>query len=244
MKKIIGCGCSFTYGYVSDVVDIPINGKNYKYNSTSRIEDYVTKLSTHMGAEAINLARPGASNYAITKQIEYAITLDPALVIIGVTIPLRIDFSFLETDFKNQPTINDFDYSRCDNKEFIGSFKENIVSMPITSLPERIVYDKRYAEIFEYHSIYTNRSIRQDQDRFMLLGAFSLLNSKNIPYICVDFAELFIRPDEIVNYISCDWREIVNRFPLKNDKSHFNEDGHSFISDEIQRWIHNHNLSI
>jgi hypothetical protein len=242
MNKIIGCGCSFTYGYVRIGVANPVHGKNSEFTIPSRIEDYVTKLSTYIGAEAINLARPGASNYAIAKQIEYAITLNPSLVIIGATTPSRVDFSFLETDFKNHPTINDFDYSKCDNKKFIGSYKENIVSMPIVNLLERVVYDKRFAEIFEYHSTYTNQFIKKDQDRLTLLGAFSLLSSKNIPYICVDFAELF-RPDDIANYISFDWRGVNNRFPSKHDKHHFNEDGHSFISDEIQRWMHNHNLS-
>jgi hypothetical protein len=243
MNKIIGCGCSFTYGYVRIPPPGTPPGKNSAFTIPSRIEDYVTKLSTYIGAKAINIARPGASNYAIAKQIEYAITLNPSLVIIGATTPERVDFSFPETDFKNHPTINDFDYSKCDNKKFIDSYKENIVSMPIINLPERVVYDKRFIEIFEYHTTYTNPFIKKDQDRLTLLGAFSLLSSKNIPYECVDFAELF-RPNDIVNYISFDWRGMNKRFPSKHDIKHFNEDGHSFISGEIQRWMHNHNIGV
>jgi hypothetical protein len=67
MNKIIGCGCSFTYGYVRIPPPGTPPGKNSAFTIPSRIEDYVTKLSTYIGAKAINIARPGASNYAIAK---------------------------------------------------------------------------------------------------------------------------------------------------------------------------------
>ena len=235
MNKIIGCGCSFTYGYASGNILIPSKDnivKHSRSNLPSRIEDYVTKLSNHLGTESVNLAIPGASNYAIAKQIEYAITLDPSLVIIGTTTPLRIDFSFPEKNLGIHPTISDFDYSKYESKKFIPNYKKNIISTPILSLPDRFVYDKRFVEIYDYHVMYTNENLKKDQDRFMLLGAFTLLNNKNIPYICVDFTDLMIK-DDTVNVIAYDWRELCKRFPSKNDTLHFNEDGHSFLANEI-----------
>ncbi len=233
--KIIGCGCSFTYGYANSSIEIVTKdklSKNSKNSLPSKVEDYVVKLSNQLGAEAINLARPGASNYAIAKQVEYAITLDPSLVIIGTTTPLRIDLSFPERKLSSTPTINDFDYSKYESKKFISNYKENIVSIPIICLPDRFVYDKRFVEIFEYHTTYTNEYLKKDQDRFMLLGAFNLLKNKNIPYICVDFTELLSHGDT-VNHIAYDWRELCKQFSLKNDPHHFNEDGHSFLASEI-----------
>jgi hypothetical protein len=230
MNKIIGCGCSFTYGYANASTNT--SSKNSKFALPSRVEDYVTKLSSRIGVDSINLSRPGASNYAIVKQIEHAITLDPSFVIIGTTTPLRIDFSFPERKLDSQPKINDFDYSKYESKKFVYGYKENIVSIPIVCLPDRFVYDKRFIDIFEYHSTYTNEHLKKDQDRLMLLGAFTLLNNKNIPYICVDFTELFSQGDT-VNYIAYNWRELCSRFPLKNDTLHFNEDGHEFLANEI-----------
>lgn len=239
MNKIIGCGCSFTYGYANASIYTPSKDqlfKHSKFTIPSRVEDFVTKLSTRIGAESANLARPGASNYAIAKQIEYAITLDPSLVIIGTTTPLRIDFRFPERKLSSIPKINDFDYSKYESKKFIPNYKENIVSIPIVCLPDRFVHDKRFVEIFEYHTTYTDEYLKKDQDRFMLLGALNLLKNKNIPYICVDFTDL-MSTDDTANVIAYDWRELCRQFPLKNDTLHFNEDGHSFLASEISKHI-------
>ena len=230
MNKIIGCGCSFTYGYAKVRVD------NSGRLIPARVEDYVTKVANRLGSESINLSRPGASIYAIVKQIEYAITLDPSLVIIGTTTPLRVDFSFPETKLNRCPTINDFDYGNYETKKFIGSYKRNIISTPIMLLLENLPQDKRFDEIFKYHSTYTNEFLKKDQDRFMLLGAFSLLNKKNIPYICVDFAEL-INQDDAVNSISYDWRGLNDQFPSSHDSVHFSEDGHEFLANEILKQL-------
>ncbi len=233
MHKIIGCGCSFTYGYADNIKHLPSKSSKFVLLSGEegsftygKVEDYVTKLSTQLGVDPINLARPGASIYAIVKQIEHAITLDPSFVIIGTTTALRIDFSFPEKKLNAQPNINDFNYFKYEG------YTENIVSIPLISLPDRFMYDKRYINIFEYHSMYTNEHLKKDQDRFMLLGAFNLLNSKNIPYICVDFTELLSQGDT-VNCIAHNWRELCSRFPLENDAFHFNEDGHEFLANEI-----------
>ena len=230
MNNIIGCGCSFTYGYAKVRVD------NSARLIHARVEDYVTKVANRLGSESINLSRPGASIYAIVKQIEYAITLDPSLVIIGTTTPLRVDFSFPETKLNERPRINDFDYDKYETKKFIGSYKKNIISMPINNLLENARQDKRLHEIYKYNATYTNEFIKKDQDRLMLLGAFSLLNRKNIPYICVDFVEL-IDQDNAVNSISCDWRELNKRFPLKHEMHHFSEDGHEFLANEILKQL-------
>ena len=231
MNKMIGCGCSFTYGYVKVRVD------NSTRFITAIVEDYVTKVSNRLGIESINLSRPGASNYAIVKQIEYAITLDPSLVIIGATTPLRVDFSFPETKLNKRPTINDFDYGIYESKKFIGSFsKGNIVSKPIMYLLDHVAQDRRLLDIFKYHATYTDEFIKKDQDRLMLLGAFSLLNRKNIPYICVDFAKL-ISQDDAVNSISYGWRELNDQFPSNHDPLHFSEDGHEFLANEILKQL-------
>lgn len=218
--KIIGCGCSFTYGYHKSIV------------GPTKVKDYISILSALLNAESVNLARPGFSNYAISKQIEHAISLNPDLLIVGVTTPMRIDFSFPEKNFSKRPDIYDFDYSNYINRhELIGN-KENIVSLSLAAILEKSKTDSRYTEVFDFHIKYTNEWIRKDIDRLLMLGVFSLLEKKSIPYVCIDFCDTFNEGD-VKNYINHHYLDLCKRFPLPNDPQHFNESGHEFLANQI-----------
>ena len=106
IKNIVACGCSHAYGFYYNT------DTDYKFNI-----NYNSIVADHMNAKVVNLAKPGATNYMIAKQIEYSIGLNPDLVIINVTNPLRLSLILdRERTLKDIPSLEDFNYESFTNE--------------------------------------------------------------------------------------------------------------------------------
>lgn len=230
-KLMISTGCSFSNGIV-DKNTIDIQGS------------YGKLLSERLKYDFINLSQGGASNYHIAKQIEYAIGLNPSLVTVGATTHKRID-TYLKSDDKleHRPTLRDFNYGseamppHTLNSGMLVSrsyyfFNDQMESTKVTDEKE-FNYNK---EIYDFLAMTTRKELDLDRDKFILLGACSLLEKHHIPYIIVDFGGVFreddFRPSSPI--LSHNWKQLEQQFPGQ-DGIHVNQLGQQFLCDELEK---------
>lgn len=220
-KLLVTCGCSFTYGSTREgTVNIP----------------YGNFLAEKMNYRHLNLSRSGASNYFIAKQVEHSLNLNPDLVCIGVTTPLRFEFLENIDAIKTHVSYHDFKtlpYSRAPDK--IESRSILYFESQYKNSNNTLDQQKRYCEIFEFLTNHVNYWIKQNQDKFIILGSCFKLGKKNIPYVIIDFDNLFKDDDHSVLNLS--WRELCKMFPCKVDKWHFNQLGQMHVADKIFEYI-------
>ena len=226
MKKIIACGCSWTYGAEWNMLTDEID----------KFDDYVTILGNKLGAETINLSKPGSSNYVIAKQIEHAITLNPDLIVFNVTTPERIDVMQSSKKLSSKVTINNFDYSLYPNKH-IGITTDEIDSGPhLRTFMRAQAGEKEFQGVADFLLKYHSYFIKEDQDRLLVLGIFSILKESKIPFVCVNFSPMF-QNNELDNTITILWSKMCELFPLDKDPYHFSSEGHKYLADRIYEFI-------
>lgn len=216
-KLLVSCGCSFTYGFA--------NGTTFN--------PYANIVAQAIDYEHVNLSVIGSSNYAITKQVEHALTLDPDLIIVGATTPLRFDFIEDVAAIRRTVTFDDLRGHRTgktpdklESRSFFW-FLENCTDKNL-SRPKRA----RMHKIYEFLTANTNYFVKADQDRFMLLGSLFKMEKNNIPYMVVDFDNILHNTD-LVNLVSHNFRDLCIRFHVDNDPRHFNQQGHEFLAQEL-----------
>ena len=226
MKKIIACGCSWTYGAEWDMLTDEID----------KFEDYVTLLGNKFGAETINLSKPGSSNYVIAKQIEHAITLKPDLIVFNITTPERIDVMHLGKTLKSKVTLNNFDYSLYPN-EHIGETTNEIDSGPhLRAFMRAKAGEKQFEGVADFLLKYHSYFIKEDQDRLLVLGTISVLEKSKIPYVCMNFSPMF-QNNELDNAINMRWDTLCGMYPLVKDPYHFSIEGHKYLANRIYEHI-------
>lgn len=201
---IVQCGCSFSAKIID--IDFP----------------YGELLSNKLNRSFINLSTHGASNYFITKQIEYSLKFNPKLVLIGVTTPMRFETSIDTID--RPPTIEDFKYTI--DYEWNSKINKKIISKPL------LWYEKSNPKISNFYLENYNSNIKKDQDRLMLLGGISLLKINNIKFIVIDFSNIFENTLITFDLIYEDFRSLSEKYPHP-DSLHFNQAGHEYISSKI-----------
>lgn len=212
------CGCSFSTGF-------------YKKNEKPLVPEYnnpypemycrVKKLSYS------NLAFNGASNYAICKQIEYAVTQNPKLILINFTTPWRIDWTNPDSRLTHVPTLADVVYN--DKPHVITDANHHIRSLPISSYVSSESPDPVFVD---YVSEYVDPVIQADKDRLMILGILSTLEKTKIPYIAINFAEEIVM-DLAPEVHKISWRYMAKEFPVDTDPGHFNQLGHNYLTRKI-----------
>lgn len=215
-KYLVSCGCSFSSKFDSKIT-----------------ETFGELLSNKLDYTHINLSRIGASNYLIAKQIEYAVSLNPEFITINATTPLRFDYVFSSLDKK--PTLKDFKYG----KNYLRPHTESIGKISsmsyhhIKNNSNGTIQKEKLESIVEFLTKYTDYYVKQDQDRFLLLGAISKIVEKNIKFIVIDFADIFLETDfDKKHLLNLHWDKMRNEFPHP-DGLHFNQDGHNYIFEEI-----------
>lgn len=222
MNKIVACGCSFTY--------------NLKIENNHRLLSYPTIIGEKLNIDVFNLSKPGSSNYCIAKQIEYSIGLNPDLVLIGLTTPVRLDWKTKDYNLNTYPSFNDwmtsFDTKILHKNKYLVKKYGNISSNPLTYFVKNIEKNDKFKDYISFLSN-TDYFIQKDKDYFTILGACSLLDVKGIKYIIIDFSE-----NRIANSINCYWKELEKMFPWV-DGIHFNQDGHNYIANIIINKIKN-----
>ena len=213
------CGCSFSTGFYVKSRKPLIRGKNTPY------PEIFCKI---LNRSYTNLAFAGASNYAIAKQVEYAITLHPKLIIVNVTTPMRFDVASPAYRLTQAPTLKDIVFNDVPEHP-LKPTGSSIRSMPISSFiamgnPDRI--------FVEYVSEYVDPYLKADSDRLLVLGMVSLLTNSGIPFIVVNFSEEIgqnIFPG--IHDMSCN--ELVDNFSISTDEAHFNQLGHLHIATKL-----------
>lgn len=205
-KNIVMCGCSFSH-------------HNDEVHTT-----YGEIIARKLDMPFINLSELGASNYFIAKQIEHSINFLPKLVIIGATTPMRFETVENCEELKSSPSINNFKYRS--NKNFNQENFQKIISKPL------MWYEKNNLKIFNFYSKYYDYEIKKNQDKFILLGALSLLAINNINFIVVDFSDILSDVNTKFLIISENFKILNNLYPHP-DKIHFNQMGHDYLAKKI-----------
>jgi hypothetical protein len=235
MKTIIACGCSFTYG----------GNWSTKTNQFNSFSSYVDKLGQKLETEIINLSRPGASNYCIVKQIEHAITLNPDLIVFNITTSERIDYVRTGKSLYQRPSLINYNYDT-----YTNGYTENF-SSEINSSTVMTAFTKKHdptnnenpKDVVDFIVKYLNPEILADTNRLFILGVIRELEKNNIPYICINFSDIF-KEEELddINHISIFWREMNKKFPGKEDPHHFSEEGHKYLADNLYQYMIDHNI--
>jgi hypothetical protein len=224
-QKIVACGCSFTSGYV---------------NTGKHSVPYPNLVGKSFNINVLNLASPSASNYYISKQIEFSIFADPCLVIIGLTTYLRFDF-IKDDVLSRHPSFSDFQRGTIfsEDKILSRSFRWFIENSKNPEYSDK--NQKDFKKISEFSTTYVNPYIKQDQDRLIILGSIYKLIEKNIPFVIVDFDNTFYSDNS--DYVfKFNYSDLNKQYPVIGDIAHFNQDGHNFIADQLIAYLKNKNI--
>lgn len=215
-KLLISCGCSFTNGNTVDQQFTP----------------YSILVSNILKLRHINLSRPGASNYFIAKQIEYGLTLNPDLIVIGTTTELRFDYLSDITSINSPVTFEDFSNQsgKISSRSILWFEAQSRNTDLSTSETQKMT------DVFDFLSNHTNDFLKRDQDRLIILGAISKIKDKKIPFLVIDFAKIFATDSE-VNICKFYYKDLIKKFPCPTDKYHFNQYGHLYITNQILNLI-------
>ena len=230
MKKIIACGCSLTYG----------GNWNTKTNKFIGFPNYADKLSCLLQAEVINLARPAASNYCIAKQIEHAISLDPDLLLFNITTPERIEYVRSGKSLLRRPKLSNFNYEEYTNsytEKFSGEINSSTIMNAFTRKFDP-TNNENPRDVADFIIKYLNHEILTDYNRMYVLSAIRTLEKSKIPYVCINFSDIF-KEEEIndINHISIFWKTMNKDYRSKEDPYHFSEEGHQYIADTLYKYI-------
>ena len=236
MKKIIACGCSWTHGFY---------WKDREHKVFDTFKNYPSLYGEKHGYDVINLSLPGASTYAIAKQVEYAISLQPDLVMFNTTTNDRIDLKkSADIVFDNYvPSFKDFLYgifankhtAMCNDNIETGSFSTFLPNLS----PLKNINDKNKNAIAKFivmYDQYIDSAMRRDQNRLLVIGILSLLKYSGIPYVCVDLIDI-VSADYIEPVIKIHCDELIRKFPVASDSLHFNQDGHAYITDQLENFV-------
>jgi hypothetical protein len=238
MKKIIACGCSWTYG----------GNWSVKNDAFNKFPGYADKLENLLKLEVINLARPGASNYCIAKQIEHAITLKPDLLLFNITTSQRIEFIPSEKRLSTRPTLSNFNYEEYNTNSYTEKFTGKIYSSTLRHAllkwSDKTNNENSYY-ITKFLDKYLNHDMLVDYSRMYILSAIRLLEKNKIPYVCVNFSDDIFEEREIndINHISMSWSILHNKFPGKDDPYHFSEEGHQYLADMVHKYMVDNNIT-
>ena len=233
MKKIIACGCSLTYGGNWSV-------KTNKFNS---FPSYADKLGNILELEVINLSRPASSNYCIVKQIEHAVSLDPNLVIFNMTTAVRIEHMIGGKTLSKRPSLDNFNYAEYTNS-YTEKFSGELNSTTITNaFSKKHGNNENTSDVADFIVKYLNPEILSDYSRLFMLGAIRELEKNKIPYVCVNFSDIF-KEEELddINHISIFWRTMNKNYPSIEDPYHFSEEGHKYLADKLYQYIIDNNI--
>ena len=150
---------------------------------------------------------------------------------------------FDNLELRKKPTYDNF------NPRNIGHLDDKIESRTILWFKEAkdsmekfdIESRKKFTNVYNFLCENTNMLVKEDQDRLILLGSLFLLKKFNIPFVVVDFSDIFLKTD--MDFLEMNYAILSKKYPLKHDPYHFNSDGHVFLSNEILKYINLNLLS-
>lgn len=239
-KILVLCGDSVSAGLYLNANEYPkTKVLEDMSNYFAKLTSYGHKLAKILNYKLHDLSLPGATNYLIAKQLEYALTLNPTLIIFNTTSPMRLELDSRKIYNVNDININvsvpnllDFSYKWWNDSTGLN-FSDDIKTITDIRVHLLAKHDKKnYESVSNFLMQYPNGRIRKDQSKMFLLSAIAKIEKKNIPYVCCDFNELFDSADD-VNLLNFKIKELCRNYPIKNDRYHFNESGHDCVVQKI-----------
>jgi hypothetical protein len=200
MKKLGVCGDSYMASMSYDETNLD-NGYDKHFT-----ELLVKKLNWNI----VTFARVGCSNQTIRLQIDEIIKEKPDLVIIGTTMPDRLEFPINDIDLYDiENGIYNIDYRDCPNVSCnnikFNEIKPKLISMTLndifTGYKLRFTKDEIEMLKFWYQRFFDNKW-KQQQDSWIIANGLRKLLDNNIPFFCINsfllYNEFEIFGDRIV----------------------------------------------
>lgn len=215
MKDLYICGCSHSTGFYWKSENPYVPGNNIPYS---------VLLAKKFSLNPVMLAHPGASNYFIVKQIEFAIEQGAEYIIFNTTQPLRFDWVTNGSSLISKPVYENFICARNANN--------NNAKIKSASYASIIGHMKDEVDLGKFITMYMDPEIKLDQDKWMFRGIISTLEKTNIRYLSVDCTDdKFFDFDFDIDGKS--WQEIkINNYSI-TDKNHMSQKGHEVFSEFI-----------
>jgi hypothetical protein len=205
----------------------------------ARVKNYGQFLSEMLDMDLVNLSMPGASNYFIGKQVEWAIEQRPDLIVFAITTPLRFEYAAPDDNAGVRPTLHDFNfstYTNPDTEQFKGKIRSGVYKTFINGWVREVDQEEITLCLTKYLG---NTGLNIDKERFQIMGTFAILEKSKIPYVCVDYGGRIFTPEELSDYNALSYvpRFLLDTYPLEGDFIHYNEDGHKHIAEQIKQLI-------
>jgi len=215
--KLVGFGCSFTYG--SELVDPSIGKDNYHANNPYRNKNvWLGRLANNLGYQFDNLAEPANSNFAIAQQVSnyFLNTYDPQdkiIICLGWTAKTRM--SWYSTNWIHNGFAGDQHgwYRSC--REWVNNSTE------------------------ESHNLYT------DNAKFIVNSICKSMNIPIIQFNAIGHHKTTQYPNYFIDGNSMDSmiRSAMaedNRLNLIAKDGHPNEAGHEYFTIRLTEFVKSH----
>jgi hypothetical protein len=146
-------------------------------------------IADELNFELVTLSRSAMSNGGIVSQLEYAITLNPSLILFNTTFADRVEFTMTKdniTDGEFDLTCQDFYYG--DRKDYsCETMKDNTPMMGSESIESLLSRDSIFKDkINSYEMFLTNiynRRWKMQMDRHIIYSITHKLYLNKIPFI-------------------------------------------------------------
>lgn len=218
--KLVGFGCSFTYG--SELIDPNIDEWDRHHANTAYRERHcwLGELADRLDIEYINLAEPGASNYSIQEKFaSYIQNPDRNIIIcVGWTNHLRNSW----WSDREQRWIHD-GFIRNENETLFGaSFKEWLIHS-----------QKRCKQVTLNAKLFVNSVCKANSFKIIQFDALANVPSPNYP-------NYFAKGRSMREILVQEGKQLKREFLASG--GHPNEAGHKHYVDLMMEWIKAKNI--
>lgn len=200
MKKLGVCGDSYMASMAFDENNLD-NGYN---------KHFTELLAKKMNWNVTTFAKVGCSNQTIRLQIDEIIKEKPDCVIIGTTMPDRIEFPINDFNEYNEfDGLYNIDYRNCPNVSSTNiKFDEidpKFISMTLNDLftGYNLRFNNQEINMLKFwYQRFFDKKWKQQQDSWIISNGLRKLQDNNIPFFCINgflsYGELNLFGDKII----------------------------------------------
>lgn len=221
---IVFAGCSYVSGW----------------GLTDPKQSFANIIGERLGKNVLNLAKPGCTNYCITKQIDHAIKLDPEVVVFASTEVMRFDWVKSNSPLKAIPSITDFSYGSyapegmsrsgpvvSESLGTLRAYMNNVRSLYIREKYRDL--DPTELKIFLESFELTDGFLKKDQDAQMILASMYKLQQSHIKFVFIDGNEFGLAG---YGHLQQPWKELVKLDP-QTDGLHFGPKANELLAEKL-----------
>lgn len=229
--KIVNCGDSYTVG-----IGCP----------EQRKDSYASIIGKYFGVDDINLGKPGATNYVISLQVEYAIEMNADLIIINTTSSDRCEWidstKQVNTRVRTLRHVNYHDYF---NDHYFRNdplyepfiFSEQIAGVGMAR-PHRLAEEpeSRIQQLLDYYGLVYEKNIKIDYDIGLMCMNIIRMQQKGIRFLFLANDSYFSALSEVLEnsqIIALDFVTLSQTFPDQMGTKHCSPDGHRYAGEQI-----------